>query len=151
GVPYWIWLVLPRIFPEYLPGPGGDASLGLLAKDGHGLPGGFSKVTIGVPRVRINCAVCHAASFRAPADDVPAVVAAAPAHQAGEQQYLRFLFACATDPRFTADTILAEIAKNYRLSAVQRLLYRFVLIPQTRRALLQLQGRDGWMWSRTDW
>ena len=30
GVPYWIWLVLPRVFPEYLPGPGGYASLGLL-------------------------------------------------------------------------------------------------------------------------
>ena len=29
GVPYWIWLVLPRLFPEYLPGPGGYASLGL--------------------------------------------------------------------------------------------------------------------------
>jgi hypothetical protein len=23
GVPYWIWLVLPRLFPEYLPRPGG--------------------------------------------------------------------------------------------------------------------------------
>ena len=21
GLPYWIWLVLPRIFPEHLPGP----------------------------------------------------------------------------------------------------------------------------------
>ena len=27
GVPYLIWLVLPRIFPEYLPGPGGYASI----------------------------------------------------------------------------------------------------------------------------
>ena len=22
GVPYWIWMVLPRVFPEKLPGPG---------------------------------------------------------------------------------------------------------------------------------
>ena len=29
GVPYWIWLVLPRIFPDLLPGPGGYASLGI--------------------------------------------------------------------------------------------------------------------------
>ena len=21
GIPYWIWFVLPRMFPEYLPGP----------------------------------------------------------------------------------------------------------------------------------
>ena len=41
---------------------------------------------------------------------------AAPSHQTGEQEYLRFLFACASDPRFTADTILGEIAKNHRLS-----------------------------------
>ena len=31
GIPYWIWLVLPRIFPEYLPAPGGYASLGVLS------------------------------------------------------------------------------------------------------------------------
>ena len=23
GIPYYIWLVLPRVFPEYVPGPGG--------------------------------------------------------------------------------------------------------------------------------
>ena len=23
GVPYWIWLVLPRVFPDLLPAPGG--------------------------------------------------------------------------------------------------------------------------------
>ena len=27
GIPYWIWLVLPRIFPEYLPSPGGWATV----------------------------------------------------------------------------------------------------------------------------
>ena len=26
GVPYWIWLVLPRVFPDLLPAPGGYAS-----------------------------------------------------------------------------------------------------------------------------
>jgi hypothetical protein len=33
GIPYWIWLVLPRMFPEKLPGLGGYASLGLVQKD----------------------------------------------------------------------------------------------------------------------
>src|SRR5262245_53674864 len=145
GIPYWIWLVLPRVFPEYLPGPGGYASLGFLGKDGHEMPVGLSKVTVGFPRVGINCAICHTASLRARADDIPKVIAAAPSHQTGEQQYLRFLFACASDSRFTADTILGEIDKNYRLSAIDRFLYRFVIIPQTRRALLQLQNRNAWM------
>jgi hypothetical protein len=29
GIPYWIIIALPQMFPEYLPGPGGYASLGL--------------------------------------------------------------------------------------------------------------------------
>src|ERR1019366_4822131 len=34
-VPYWIWKVLPDMFPEYLPGSGGWASLGLIYEDGQ--------------------------------------------------------------------------------------------------------------------
>src|SRR4051812_27934844 len=50
GIPFWIWLVLPRIFPEYLHAPGGYASIGVVSRDGHDMPIGLSKVTIGVPR-----------------------------------------------------------------------------------------------------
>jgi len=151
GIPYWIWLVLPRVFPEYLPGPGGYASIGVLARDGHEMPIGLSKVTVGFPRVGINCAMCHAASFRAHADDIPTIYPAAASHQTGEQEYLRFLIRCAEDPRFTASTLLAEIAKNTRLSAVDRLLYRFAIVPGTRRALLRLRDQDAWMHARPDW
>ena len=86
----------------------GYASLGMLGKDGHEMPIGFSKVTIGFPRVGINCAMCHTASVRAQPGDPPTIIAAGPSHQTAEQQYLRFLFACASDPRFTADTLLGE-------------------------------------------
>ena len=75
----------------------------------------------------------------------PTIYPAAPSHQTAPQQYVRFLFACASDPRFTADTILAEIAKNHQLSLLDRLIYRFVLIPRTRQALLDLQTADAWM------
>src|SRR5678809_1671562 len=64
GIPYWIWLVLPRLFPEYLPAPGGYALLGLLSKEGYEMPVGLSKVRIGFERVGINCAVCHTGSYR---------------------------------------------------------------------------------------
>jgi hypothetical protein len=151
GVPYWIWLVLPRIFPEYLPGPGGYAAVGVLGRDGHELPIGLSKVTVGFPRVGINCAMCHTASFRAAPDDIPTIYPAAASHQTGEQEYLRFLIRSAADPRFEATTILNEIAKNTRLSFMDRLLYRFAIIPGTRRALLQLQEQDKWMDNRPDW
>jgi len=151
GVPYWIWLVLPRIFPEYLPGPGGYASIGVLARDGHEMPIGLSKVTVGFPRVGINCAMCHAASFRARPDDVPTIYPAAASHQTGEQEYLRFLIACASDPRFTADTILNELARNTTLSFMDRLLYRFAIIPGTQRALLRLKDANEWMTHRPEW
>ena len=138
GVPYWIWLVLPRIFPEYLPGPAGYASIGIMAHDGHEMPIGFSKVDIGVPRVGVNCALCHTATVRATSTDAPMVYPGAPAHQTGAQEYIRFLVAAASDPRFTPDTILNEIARNVQLSLPDQLLYRFVLIPRTRQALLRL-------------
>jgi len=156
GVPYWIWLVLPRLFPEYLPTPGGYASIGIAARDGHEMPIGLSKVEIGVPRVGVNCALCHTATVRARPTDPPMVYPGAPAHQTGAQEYARFLVRAASDPRFTAGTILGEIARNVQLSLPDRLLYRFVLIPDTRLALRRLAGeeaatqRPGWGRGRTD-
>jgi hypothetical protein len=151
GVPYWVWLVLPRIFPEYLPANGGYAAVGIVGRDGHEMPIGFSKVTVGFPRVGINCAVCHTASFRASADDVPKIYPAAASHQTNEQAYLRFLIRSASDPRFTPTTILNEIAKNTNLSFMDRLLYRFAIIPGTRRGILQLKEQDAWMDRNPDW
>ncbi|HEU5256804.1 MAG TPA: hypothetical protein VFU28_12485 [Vicinamibacterales bacterium] len=150
GIPYWIWLVLPRLFPEYLPAPGGYAALGMLSKGGHEMPVGLSKVRIGFERVGINCAICHTGSYRLHAGDPPTIVPTAPAHQMAPQLYVRFLIACASDPRFTADNIMGEIAKNYSLSAGDRLAYRMI-IPFTRRAILRLKQQDAWMDSRPDW
>ena len=49
GIPYWIFYVLPRMFPEKLPGPGGYASLGVAWEQGQELPIGFTKKVIGFP------------------------------------------------------------------------------------------------------
>jgi hypothetical protein len=152
GVPYWIWLVLPRVFPDLLPRPGGYASLGLLSRADADMPIGLSKVTVGFPRVGINCAFCHTTSYRLRPDDPPVLVPGGPSHQTAPQAYFRFLFAAASDPRFNASTILGEIAKNTRLSLVDRLSMRFAIIPATRRALLQARDRqDVWMRTRPDW
>jgi len=43
GLPYWIFFVLPRMFPEKLPGPGGYASLGVAWEQGQELPIGSPK------------------------------------------------------------------------------------------------------------
>lgn len=141
GVPYWIWLVLPRIFPEYLPAAGGYASLGVAARDGHEMPIGLSKVRIGVQRVGTNCALCHTATVRQRPTDPPRVYPGAPGHTTGAQEYRRFLQRAAADPRFSAGTILDEVARNVKLSLADQLLYRFVLIPETRR-MLRRQAAD---------
>jgi len=151
GIPYWVWLVLPRVFPEKLPGLGGYASLGLVWEEGRELPVGFSKKRIGFDRVALNCAFCHAASWRAAPGDKPSIVAAGPSHQFDPQSYVRFLYACASDPRFNADILMAEIDRVYKLSAVERALYRYVLIPQTKEALLKQKAQFAFMDSRPDW
>jgi processive rubber oxygenase RoxA-like protein len=154
GVPYWIWLVLPRVFPDKLPGNGGYASLGIASQQGRELPVGFSKQRIGFDRVGINCAFCHSATYRKSAGDLPVVVAAGPSNTTSPQDYLRFLFACADDPRFNGTTIMAEIERNYQLSLLERLIYRFALIPFT-KATLQFQERAytqyGWMRNLPPW
>jgi hypothetical protein len=136
GVPYWIWLVLPRIFPEYLPYPGGYAALGMTWEEGREMPAGFSKKTVGYVRVAANCALCHAASYRSRPDATPEVVAAVPGHTVDIQPLRTFLKQCAEDPRFNPSELLAEIDMATELSFIDRLIYRFILIPRTRQALL---------------
>ncbi len=136
GIPYWVWLAMPRMFPEYMPGPGGYASLGLSWEEGREMPVGFAKKTIGYVRVTGNCALCHAASQSDGPDSVPTVVIAAPGHTTNVQGLLSFFTQCAQDPRFNADEILTEVDMATKLSFLDRLLYRYVLIPRAKRALL---------------
>jgi mono/diheme cytochrome c family protein len=128
--------VLPRIFPEYLPYPGGYVALGMTWEEGREMPAGFSKKTVGYVRVAANCALCHASSFRSGPNATPEVVPAIPRHTVDLQPLLTFLKQCAQDPRFNAGELLAEIDMATELSFIDRLIYRFVLIPRTRQALL---------------
>ncbi len=151
GMPYWIWLVLPRLFPEKLPGSGGYTSLGLTWEEGKETPVGISKKTIGFPRQGITCAVCHNATYRKSPEDKPTIVPAGASNKFDSQRYLRFLFASANDPKFTADYILPAIAYNHHFSWLEKQLYRYLIIPQTKKAILQQQESYAWMDSRPNW
>ena len=70
GIPYYLWLVLPRVFPDLMPGPGGYKSLGVVWEEGHEIPVGFSKKVVGFARITNNCAVCHTATYRLNEDEV---------------------------------------------------------------------------------
>jgi mono/diheme cytochrome c family protein len=146
GIPYWIFFVLPRMFPEKLPGSGGYASLGVAWEQGQELPVGFTKKTIGFPRVANNCASCHTASYRRSANDNPVFVPTGPNHTLDLQAFFRFVVDCARDPRFNADEIMSEIALVYDLSLLDRLIYRYVLIPITKKRLLEREQQFKWVY-----
>ncbi|HEX4960361.1 MAG TPA: hypothetical protein VF173_05955 [Thermoanaerobaculia bacterium] len=151
GIPYWIIVTLPRIFPEYLPGPGGYASLGLPWEEGKEFPTGFSKKTVIIPRVGFNCALCHSTQYRTTVDSKPVVVAAGGSNTADIQGLLDFFSKAANDPRFNANTILKEVDGAYPLKWYERLLYRFVLIPLTRQRLREQGQQFAWTASRPRW
>lgn len=150
GIPYWIWLVLPRMFPEYLPGPGGYASVGIPWEEGREMPVGFTKRTIGFPRVSNSCAICHATSYRTKEDEAPTIVPAGPGNTQSLQELIAFFANAAKDPRFTADDIMAEIDQVTHLSLFDKVIYRLA-VPRVRDALIT-QGKEfAWASQRPLW
>jgi mono/diheme cytochrome c family protein len=148
GIPYWIFYVLPRMFPEKLPGPGGYASLGVAWEQGQELPIGFTKKIIGFPRVANNCAACHTASYRKSPNENPVFVPAGPNHTLNLEAFFRFVVDCAKDPRFNADEILSEISLVYKLSWLDKLIYRYLLIPLTKKRLLGRERQFAWVYRK---
>ena len=148
GIPYWIVYVLPRVFPDKLPGSGAYASFGLSWEQGHELPIGFTTRTIGFRRVAQNCAACHTASYRTKANENPTFVPTGPAHTFNLEAFFRFTVDCAKDPRFNADTLMAAIdqVEPKDFSWIDRLIYRYALIPLTRKALLEQEKKFAWVY-----
>jgi len=146
GIPYWIFYVLPRMFPEKLPGPGGYASLGVPWEQGQELPVGFTKKVVGFPRVANNCAVCHSTRLRLAANETPMVFAAGPGSTTNVEGFFRFFVDCAKDPRFTGDNVLWEIMNVTKLSWLDKALYRFLIIPITKKRLLEREQQFAWIY-----
>jgi len=154
GLPYWIWRVLPTLYPEYLPGnQDGYGAIGVYWLGGEELPVGFSKKTLGViPRVAPNCAFCHQGSYRLHADDPATFVASGPGTRVNVQGFIRFLGAVGRhSDRFTADNVMNAITAIYDMPLWERTLYRYLLIPAVRSALEAQATRFAWMDTRPDW
>ena len=147
-LPYYIWQVLPTMFPEKLPRPGGWASFGFIFEPGQEIPIGFSLRKIGYPALEANCSLCHTSTYRASPPDTPVVILGAPAHTIDLQAFQQFLYACAGDPRFTPDNVLKAINAVHKLSWLEGLVYRLAIIPVTKHGLLQQQIAYSWQASR---
>jgi hypothetical protein len=171
GLPYWIWVAMPELFPEYLPdrkaGRGLEA-FGYIYEPGRDprfqLPIGTSqRRNLGVDRVWINCGVCHTGTVRETPESPPQIVLGMPANRYDQGAWVRFLFACASDPRFDADHLLRKIrdleAERRGLIAQGKLggylapdlgildewIYRKVVIPAMKDRLLGLRSRLGFI------
>jgi mono/diheme cytochrome c family protein len=148
GIPYWIWRVLPIVFADKLPNrPGtGYEKLGFIQDPApHGRPIGTSFKPGSVGLVGLNCATCHAGTIRAAPGEARRIVLGMPANRMDLQGYARFLTACASDPRFTASTLIEAIEKETpEFGWFESLIYRFVAIPRTRRGILDRATENAW-------
>ena len=145
GVPYPIFHVLPRVFGDLMPGPGGYRAFGIPWEEGRELPVGFSKKTMGFPRITQTCAICHAASYRTAPDATPVIVPSGPSHTTNAMAFLDFLEAAANDPRWSGDGMMGEIERNFDLKLDDKLMYRFVIIPIARKRVLEQAEDFAWI------
>jgi mono/diheme cytochrome c family protein len=147
GIPYWIWQVLPVMFPEYLPtenyqrSGSGYTQLGFIQESGQDLPIGFAKDTyLGLEVVTNNCALCHVGSVREIPSSLPQVITTMPSNTVNLEAYFQFITRVANDPRFNAREMMPYIEDlGADLNPLQSVLYRLIAIPQT-RALLSIQA-----------
>ena len=88
GIPYWLCIAFPELFPEYLPDktPGrGYSSFGMIYENQDdprfALPVGMSMRNVrGLDLVYLNCAVCHTGIVRDAPGATPRVIAGMPAN-----------------------------------------------------------------------
>jgi mono/diheme cytochrome c family protein len=146
---------MPAVCAHHLPRPQGYAAFGLLYERGRNPavdpPVGFSRAKVGVERMSINCAVCHTVRARLAPDVEPQLYVGAAANTVDIQGYQRFLSRCAADDRFTADNLIPAMAEKVKLSWLDRIVYRFALIPFVRKRLLEQAEAFAWTNSRPAW
>lgn len=157
GIPYWLWVALPELFPEYLPDktPGrGYSSFGFIYETGkdprYDLPIGVSRRNVqGFDRVFLNCAACHTSTVRKAPGAPPQVVVGMPANTFNTGAWAYFLSTVARDEKFTPQRLLDQIRAMeddpHRLvnkpDLINRLLFQYLAIPLMRDQMLSLLPR----------
>jgi mono/diheme cytochrome c family protein len=148
GVPYWIFRVLPKVFPDKLPNrPGtGYERLGFTYEgERRDRPIGFTSGGGFVKLAGLNCATCHVGTVRDTATSPRRIIPGMPANRVDLQAYARFLTACAQDERFNASTLMDAIEKEGSdLNFFQRLTYRLLVVGRTRRGILERTEQNAW-------
>jgi mono/diheme cytochrome c family protein len=165
GVPYWIWIALPRLFPEYLPDHQPDSgykAFGMIYEAGRDprfdLPVGMSMRRVeGIDRVYFNCAVCHTGTVRDAPGAPPQVILGMPANRFQLGAVGQFLGKAAGDWRFRSTRLMPAMDQLERLrdsvarndsgsrpdgmGPVDRLFFEYLGIALMREELLTLTSR----------
>jgi mono/diheme cytochrome c family protein len=168
GIPYWIWVALPELFPEHLPGdaPGpGYSAFGMIYEEGRDprldLPIGMSMRRVqGIDRVYFTCSVCHTGVVREGPDAPARVVTGMPANTFDLGALADFLFQSASDWKFQSTRMFPTIeameelqaarpgSEEYRpdpLNPIDRLVFRYAGVTVLRDQLLTLTSRVRFM------
>jgi mono/diheme cytochrome c family protein len=157
GIPYWFWVALPELFPEYLPDKKagrGYSSFGMIYESGkdprYDLPVGASMRNYrGIDVVYINCASCHTGTVRdAPGSD-PRVVPGMPANTFDLGAWGKFLTDVPLDEKFSGQRLLDQIEKmqddSHRRAPkpdfIDRMIFRYLAADLMRDQLLILRQR----------
>jgi hypothetical protein len=151
GVPYWIWRVMPELFPQHLPQRGGNGyeKFGLVFEPGKQRPIGTGLRERQILLAGLNCAVCHTGTIRDTPSSPRRIILGMPAHQFDLQSYQRFLFAAIADPGFTSDRLLPAIERiNPDFGWFDKLIYKFFVIPRTQRQAAELAAQFKFFESR---
>lgn len=140
GIPYPIWIALPRIF--HLPG-GNYQSFGFLYEDNNPLPIGTSKRNYrGIDLVAFNCAICHVGSVRMRPEDQPHYVLGMPSNTVDLRAFYEFIFDAAKDERFNPGAILAYAADaGAKQDFINRALLRLYAVGATQAGLIGFDSR----------
>jgi mono/diheme cytochrome c family protein len=148
SIPTAIWKALPEICADLL--PGGWESLGFVYEPGADRPIGITERTVGVSRAAFNCATCHVGTVRESAAAQPTILLGAPAFRMDVQRYTRFLRDCIDSDRFAPDRAMPVIEKLTPLSPIEAAVFRYAIVPGTRREVAKLRTRFAWFDSRPD-
>jgi processive rubber oxygenase RoxA-like protein len=155
GIPYRMWTVLPQVCARLVPGQGGYAAFGFRWDPGRDPavdpPIGFSKAKVGVERMSINCAICHITSVRLSADAQPQLYPGGASNTVDVQGYQRFLSRCAQEDEFSPKFLIPAMEAKGKLSWLDRLTYKYVLIPVVRKRLVQQGEAFAWTDQRPTW
>lgn len=154
GIPYPIWEVLPVLFKDKLPKGREDQGWGAFGfisetfTDTDERPrqprpiGTTLRNYMGIERIFLNCAACHAGAVTPAPGGQHVVVLGMPANTVDLEGFQNFLVAIANDPRFTADDILKAIDdQNVEIDLINRLALRFIGVQQMKDLIIGIGKR----------